>query len=284
MESKAKDYTISELMAVRAAREIHDGEVVFVGIGVPLAAGLLAKQTTAPNAILVFESGYVDGDPPGMASTVGDTILGRNCTYATTLWRVFYDQQRGFIDLGILGGAQIDKYGNLNTTFVKRGDGSVIRLPGSGGGNDIASCAKRTVLMMRLEKRRFVNKLDYLTSVGHYKGGNSRKEKLNLPGNGPETVITDKAVFKFDPITKEMYLYSIHPGISIEEVRDSVQWDLKIPEEVRQTEEPTKEEIELLRSLDPLDTIIGKSTKKKDLTFNEWFEETMKGWMKVISH
>jgi len=278
----AKDYTVSELMAVRAAREIRDGDVVFVGVGVPLAAGLLAKKTTAPNCILVFESGYIDGQPPGIAYQVADTVLAHKCSCITSLLRVFMDMQRGFIDVAMLGAAQIDKYGNLNTTYVKREDGSLLRLPGSGGGNDAASSARRTVIIMRLEKRRFVEKLDYVTSVGHYKGGESRKKELYLPGNGPDVVITDKAVFKFDPVTKEMYLYSVHPGVTIDEVKENVGWDLKVPSEVKQTEVPTEYEVEILRTIDPLDAMLGKSLKRKNISFDAWYEETVKGWKKLM--
>jgi glutaconate CoA-transferase subunit B len=280
------EYHPLELMAVCAAKEIKDKEKVFIGIGVPLMAGLLAIYTHAPHAVLVFEGGYIGGKPPGACSTVADDALGFNSPYITSLLRVFCDLQRGYFDLAIIGGAQIDKYGNVNSTAIFGSRGSynkpLIRLPGSGGANDIASSAKRFIIMMKLERRRFVSRVDYITSPGYLYGPGSR-EKLGLKGGGPVAVITDKAIFRFDDKTKEMYLDSVHPGVSIEEVKSEVEWDLKISQNVKTTEPPTKNEINLLKLVDPLDITLRAHRSFQSLNFEQWAELTKKGWEIMIS-
>ncbi|MEM3697676.1 MAG: CoA-transferase [Candidatus Micrarchaeia archaeon] len=275
------DYHPSELMAVAAAREIRDGEKVFIGIGVPMAAGLLAIHTHAPNAVLVFEGGYVGGIPPGACSTVADDALGYKSPYITSLFRIFCDLQRGYFDLAVIGGAQIDKFGNVNSTtiFGETGNYSqpIVRLPGSGGANDMASLAKRTVIVMKLEKGRFVSRVDYITSPGYLNGPGAR-EKIGLRGGGPAAVITDKAVFRFNDQTKEMYLASLHPGISIDEIINLVEWDLKISPTITTTEPPLKNEIKLLRALDPIGIMLRVNRNFENLDFNKWVSLTAEGW------
>ncbi|MBC7345412.1 MAG: glutaconate CoA-transferase, partial [Clostridia bacterium] len=226
----SEDYTLPELLATAAAREIRDGETVFVGVGVPLLGAMLAKLTHAPNAILAMESGSIGPQPRRIILGIGDNPCIENALCATSLWRLFSDQQAGFFDVGVLGGAQIDKFGNLNSTAIF-GDGDYwhprTRLPGSGGANDIASSARRTIIMMRLEKRRFLDQVDFITSPGHLRGGNSRRE-CGLPGGGPSAVITDKCIMRFDDETRELFLDSVHPGVSVEEVKAGVSWDLKV--------------------------------------------------------
>lgn len=281
----SEDYVLAELMAVAAAREIRDGEVVFIGIGVPMLAALLAKNSHAPNMIIGFEAGILGGSPVGALWAVGDTGAARKSRYLTTMWRIFSDLQRGYLTLGLLGGAQIDKFGNLNTTAIL-GDNVYpnvkVRLPGSGGANDIASSAGRTVIMMRLEKRRFLNKIDYVTSPGHLTGGNSR-QKAGLVGGGPAAVITEKCIFRFDEVTKEMYLDSLHPGVTVEEIKDNVSWDLKVADNLKETEPPTVEEVDLMRAIDPTDIILRSQRLYEKMDFWEWADVSERGWEKLMN-
>ena len=280
----SEDYSPGEIMAVATAREIRDGEVVFIGIGLPMLGALLAKNSNAPNAVIGFEAGILGGKPVGSLWAVGDTGAARKAEYMTTMWWVFSDLQNGYLTLGVLGGAQIDKYGNLNTTAII-GEGAYpnvkARLPGSGGANDIASSAGRTVIMMRLEKKRFINKIDYVTSPGHLTGGDSR-QKAGLLGGGPAAVITQKCIFRFDEVTKEMYLDSLHPGATVEEIRDNVSWDLKIAKDLKDTEPPTIEEVELIRSIDPTDIILRSKKLYEKMNFWEWADASEKGWDKLM--
>jgi len=274
----ATDYTAAELMAAATAREIIDGERVFIGVGLPILAAVLAKNNNAPNAVIAFEAGSIGGRPIGSPLAVGDTIGQHKAEQLTTMWWVFSDVQRGYFSLGVLGAAQVDKYGNINTTAIL-GDNVYpkvrVRLTGSGGANDVASSVGRSVIMMRLDKKRFVDKVDYLTSPGYLTGGDSRKH-AGLVGGGPASVITDKCIFRFDKVTKEMFLDSCHPGVTVEEVRDNVSWDLKVAKEVKQTEKPTVKEVELMRALDPTDIILRTHRSYEKMDFWEWADATEK--------
>lgn len=281
----ADKYTAAELMASATAREIQDDEVVFVGIGVPMLGALLAKNNHAPNAIIGFEAGILGGKPVGALWAVGDTGATRKAEYMTTMWWIFSDLQNGYLSLGVLGGAQIDKYGNLNTTAII-GDNVYpnvkARLPGSGGANDIASSAGRTVIMMRLENRRFLEKIDYVTSPGFLTGGDSR-QKAGLVGSGPAAVVTQKCIFRFDDTTKEMYLDSLHPGVTVDEVRADVSWDLKVADVLKETAPPTVEEIEFMKSVDPTDIILRTTRVYEKMDFWEWADVTEAGWDNIIA-
>ena len=269
----AREHKLAELMAAATANEIKDGETVFIGIGLPLMAGLLAKATHAPNITIVYESGCFGTLQQRISYNVGDSSCTDGVFYTTSLWRTFSDQQKGYIDVGVLGGAQIDKYGNLNTTSIF-GEGDYrkpkVRLPGSGGGNDIGSSAGRTVIVMRLERRRFLPRVDYLTTPGYLEGGNSRK-RAGLCGEGPVAVITDKCIFRFDKVTKEMYLDSLHPDVSVEDVKKEVQWNLEVAPDLKITEQPTVEEVRLMREIDPSGIILGAETAVAEIgDFNQW--------------
>ena len=268
----AENYTHTELMAVTAAREIQDRALVFVGVGVPMIAGFLAIHTHAPKSVLIFEGGYVGGRPPCACTDVGDSVLGFKSSYVTSLWRVFSDLQRGYCDLAIIGCAQVDKYGNVNTTAIF-GSGAYhnprVRLTGSGGANDMVSSARQTLIMARLEKRRFVSKVDYLTSPGYLSGSDAR-QKIGLKGGGPIAVITDKAIFKFDEKTKEMYLDSVYPDVTLEQVKQEVDWDLKIASEIGTIEPPTVEEVTFIRSYDPVDIILRRRNLFETVDFQSW--------------
>lgn len=278
-EQYSQEYTLAELMAVAAAREIKDGENVFIGIGVPLMAGLLAKRTHAPNITLVYESGCMGPLQQRISYNVGDSSCADKAFYLTSQWRIFSDLQKGYIDVGILGGAQIDKYGNMNTTAIF-GEGNyekpLARLPGSGGGNDIGSSSRRVVYVMSLEKRRFFHRVDYMTTPGYLSGGDAR-QKAGLCGKGPVSVITNKCILRFEEDTKEMYVESLHPNISIEEVRKEITWDIKVAAELKSTEPPTINQIKIIREIDPSGIILGADAAISEIKdFNAWADITEK--------
>lgn len=184
--------------------------------------------------------------------------------------------------MGVMGGAEVDKFGNINTTAIFGKDGSYdhpkVRLPGSGGANDIASSAPRTVIMMRLQKGKFVEKVDFITSPGHLTGPGAR-QKAGLVGGGPDCVVTDRGFFRFDEQTKEMYLDSIYPGQTVEQIKELIDWDLKISPNLRVEDPPTVEQIELMHKLDPLGTVLGsKSMKGAVEPFDEYYEALKKGY------
>jgi len=205
------DIKPAEIMLCAAAHELKDGYVVLVGAGMPMGAAYLAQLTHAPNLVVVIELGVVAGKSDRMPTSIADPILLQNATFAGSMTHIL-GGMLPYIDIGFLGGAQVDKYGNINSTVIGDYYNPKIRLTGSGGANDIASIAHKVLIIMRHEKNKLVDKLDYITSVGHYKGGNSRKS-LNLPGDGPLALITDLGIFRFDDVTKEMYIYSYLLGL-----------------------------------------------------------------------
>jgi glutaconate CoA-transferase subunit B len=204
----SQDYTLQELLVAAASREINDNEVVFVGVGIPCLGALVAKLIHAPNVTLAMESGSIGPEAYRLFLGIGDNACVENAISVCSLWRAFSDQQRGYFDLGMLGGAQVDKYGNLNSTAIF-GDGDYrlpkTRLPGSGGANDIACSAGRTLLMMNQQKRRFLERVDYVTSPGYLDGPGCR-EKYGYVGGGPAVIISNMAIFRFDEESKEAYL------------------------------------------------------------------------------
>lgn len=267
------NWTLSDLMIVASAREIKDGDVIFAGVGKPVLSALLAKLTFAPNAVICTESGSIGPVPDRLMLGIGDNAGIERAFCCTSLWRLFADQQRGYVDIGMVGGAQVDKYGNLNSTEIF-GDGDYynpkIRFTGSGGANDIASCAGRTVITMPMQADKFVNKIDYCTSPGWMQGGNTRAE-VGLTQGGPAAVITDKCIFRFTEDTHELYLASVHPGADIEkDIKPFIPWDLIIPENVPTTEVPTDEECEIIKALDPGQYYTGAGLK--NMTWENYVE------------
>ena len=246
-----RGYSIQELMVVTAAREIRDGEVVFVGIGLPSLAATLAQRTHAPNSILIFESGVIGAKPSRLILSVGDPALASKADMIVDFFDVFSVLlQGGYIDVGFLSGAQVDKYGNLNSTVIGDYEKPKVRLPGSGGACEIASMSKRLLIIMPHEKRRFVEKVDFITSPG-FLSGRAERGELGLIGKGPSAVITTLGVLRFDE-KGEMYLDSVHPGVDVDEVKANTGWDLKVADEVKTTKPPTEEELRILREeLDP---------------------------------
>ncbi len=270
----AEKYSIKELMATCCSREIKNGERVFVGIGLPMMSAIIAQNTHAKDSIFVYEGGGVGGKSRRVPWSIADNPTAENALMIHEMWRLFGDQQAGFIDRGIIGGAQVDKYGNLNTTVIFGKNGTYqdpkIRLPGSGGANDIGSSAGETTIIMQLEKGKFVEKVDYITTPGHLTGSGARK-KAGLLGNGPTSLICQKCIFRFDTDTKEMYLDTLFPGVTIEDVVALVDWDLKIAKEVKQVQPPEQIHIDLIKKYDPKGIMLGaKSEKEED--FDEFFE------------
>ena len=265
---KERSYTPGEMMAIMTCKEFKDWEIAFVGIGIPLVAGILAKRFHAPHLSLVYESGCIGPEKLRVDFNVGDSSAADYALSLTSEWRVFGDLQRGFYDVGVLGAAQIDRFGNLNTTAIF-GDRDyftpLVRLPGSGGGNDIGSSVGRVVVMMRLGRNRFVKKVDYLTTPGFLDGSPGARERAGLLGNGPSAVVTDKALFYFDPSTREMYLDTLYPGVTLEEVRASVDWELKIAENLKTAPPPTEAELNALRAADPANLIMGGVSEREKL-------------------
>lgn len=264
------EYTLSELMIVASAREIQDGEVIFADVGNPLLGALLAQKTHAPSAMIATEGGALGPRPKRLILGIGDSACNENAMTVMPLWRLFADQQNGFVDVGMVGGAQVDRYGNLNSTAIF-GDGNYFapasRLPGSGGANDIASCAGRTVISIPLQRRRFLERVDYITSPGYLTGGNSR-ERSGLPRGGPAAVITDKCIFRFHPETRELMLDSIHPNVTVEDVKKEIPWELLISNDLKETKAPTEKELQIIHMLDPQGIFIGNGLK--ELTFEKY--------------
>jgi glutaconate CoA-transferase, subunit B len=246
------DYTPSELMITSSARALAGERVVFVGVGQPNIACNLARRTVAPDLELVYESGVFGARPARLPLSIGDPTLVSGATLACSMPDLFlYYLQGGRIEVAFLGAAQIDRFGNLNTTVIGDYRQPKVRLPGSGGACEIAIHARKVYLIMPLGKRAFVERIDFVTSPGHLEGPGGRAA-LGMPGEGPRLVVTDKAIFAFDAASGEMVLSSVHPGVSVEEVQAGVGWPLKIASDLRTTEPPTAEELRLIREeLDP---------------------------------
>ena len=242
------NFTPSELMAVAGARELEDGQVVAVGLGLPMVAAFLAKRTHAPNMTVLFELGVIDPEPVHTGVGLADPRVW----YRATALSSFVDilgtvLHHGRVDVGFLGGLEVDQYGNLNTTLIGDPKGNFRHMTGSGGANDIASSAKKTIYIMRQEERKFRESVSFVTSPGYLQGGDSR-QKAGLIG-GPSRVITDRAVFGFHPETRKMMLLSIHPGNSLEEVLSTMGFRPVIPPDVPVTESPSPEHLRLIREI-----------------------------------
>jgi len=243
-------YTPRELMIAAAAREIRDGDKVFVGMRLPLLGFAVAKETHAPNAIGIFENGVIR-DWPALESifTMSDPPNVARALYCGGLNEVMYLLQTGRVDLGFIGGAEIDRFGNLNTHWVED-NGKRTRLPGSGGAADIATMAKRCIVIMNHERRRFTHKVHYITSPGFGDGGNWR-ERMGVAGGGPSRVITSMGIFSFDSENHEMMLSSYHPGVTVEEIEKETGWPLRVADDARETVPPTETELAAVRKYDP---------------------------------
>ena len=256
-----KKYSFRELMICAAAREISDGDIVFVGMRLPLIAFVLAKKVYAPNAVGLFENGIIRSTPsPSLIYTMGDTPNLIGATHTGEMLTVMAYLQQGRVSVGFLGGAEVDRYGNLNSTTVKNG-AEEIRLPGSGGACDIASLAKKVLILMNHEKHRFVKKVNYLTSPGYGDGGDWRKN-VGLIRGGPAAVISTKGVFDFNT-DGVMQVRSVHPGLTVDEVQDATGFDLDFGDETVETQPPTEEELSVIRDYDPSGFWTGWNSKER---------------------
>ena len=248
----SQTYSASEMMIAVAARMLKGARTVFVGVGLPNIACNLARVTVAPDMELIYESGVYGARPERLPLSIGDPTLVSGAVSVVSMADLFgLYLQRGLVEIALLGGAQIDRYGNLNSSVIGDYAKPKTRLPGSGGACEIATNAQRTFMIMRLKRRAFVEKLDFITSPGHLNGGDSRS-RLGLPGKGPEIVITDSATLNFDNAEREMQLAALYPGVSEQDVRAETGWDLRRAPKIEEVLPPSPKELRLIREeLDP---------------------------------
>ncbi len=254
------EYNRMELMICLAARAIEDGSTAVVGTGAPCAAAMLAQKTVAPKLMIFFEAGGIGPILPSMPISVGDSRTFHKALVASSMPEIMETCQRGMVDYTFLGGAQIDMYGNINSTLIGDYDRPKVRFPGSGGANDLASLCWRTMMITPQDKQRFTNDIDFITSPGYLTGKGAR-EAAGLPrGTGPYKIITNLAVMGFDEETKRMRVEALHPGISREDVIENTGFELLWAPELGSSEPPTQEELDILRNeVDPMRYIIGRA-------------------------
>ena len=242
-------YDANEIMTVAAARRLANGAVCFVGIGLPSTAANLARLTHAPDVVLIYESGPIGAKPKALPLSIGDGELAETADTVVSTPEIFrYWLQGGRIDVGFLGAAQIDRFANINTTVIGDYAKPKVRLPGAGGAPEIAAMAKQVLIILKQGRKAFVEKLDFVTSAGFLDGGDAR-ERAGLPGRGPVAVITDLGILEPDPVTRELTLVSLHPGVSVEQVQAETAWRLRIANDLKETPAPTTEELSELRAL-----------------------------------
>ena len=243
------DYKPNEMMTIAAARALRNEDVCFVGIGMPSAASNLARLTHAPDLTLIYESGTIATKPDVLPLSIGDGELCETALTTVAVPEMFrYWLQGGRMTVGFLGGAQIDRFANLNTTVIGGYDKPKVRLPGGGGAPEIASACGEIFIIMNQSKRSFVDKLEFITSMGHGEGGDHRA-RLGLKTKGPTRLITDLCIFEPDPQTKEMTVTSIHLGVKREQVAENTGWPVRYAASVAETKPPTEQELQVLRDL-----------------------------------
>ena len=243
-------YSADEIMTVTAARALRDRMTCFVGIDLPSAAANLARATHAPNLVLIYESGTIGAKPGSLPLSIGDAVLAETADTVVSVPEIFnYWLQPGRIDVGFLGAAQIDKFANINTTVIGADYAEPkVRLPGAGGAPEIAACCKEVIVIARQSRRKFVERVDFITSVGFGDGPGSR-QYLGLTGAGPRQVITDLGVLEPDPESCELMLTAVYPGVSVAEVRERTGWDLLVAAGLREIAPPSPAELAVLRDL-----------------------------------
>jgi glutaconate CoA-transferase, subunit B len=248
-EYTSSEYSSDEMMTVAAARMVRNGASCFVGIGLPSAAANLARLTHAPDTVLIYESGCIGAKPNVLPLSIGDGELAETADAVVSIVEILtYWLQGGRIDLGFLGAAQIDRFANINSTVIGDYGSPKTRLPGAGGAPAIAANCGEVLITLRHTKRAFVEKLDFQTSGGHMEGGDSRA-RMRFPGKGPTAVITDLGILTPDPVTRELTLTSVHPGVAIESAVAATGWKLKVASEVSTTPKPAMSELTVLRDL-----------------------------------
>jgi glutaconate CoA-transferase subunit B len=250
-DQSQQEYSPAELMTINAARLLRDGDVVFVGVGLPNLACNLARHTHAPNLLMIYEAGVIGAQPARLPLSIGDPTLVSGAMAVCSMYDVFtLYLQRGNVDVGFLGGAQIDQFGNINATVIGDYNQPKVRLPGSGGSMEIAAWANRCYVMTPHQKRRFPARVDFCTSAG-FLSGRRERQASGLRGAGPQAVVTDLGILEPD-INGELVLSALHPGKTIEEARLNTGWDLRSKPEIDVTPAPTVEELHILRrELDP---------------------------------
>ena len=251
MTTDAPSYTASELLAVMSARLLRDGQVVFAGVGIPLLAASLAQRLHAPGLTILFEGGTIGAyvEPGRLPPSTNEQRCTRRANMVLSSTDVLLLLQRGYVDVGFMGGAQIDQYGNLNSSFIGSPQQPATRLPGSGGGNDIASLTEM-IVAMKQEKRRFVERVDFVTSPGFLSGGTSRCQ-AGLVAGGMFRVVTDLGLLGFDEVSKRMTLLALHPGVTVEQVQANTGFELLLAPDLAVTDPPAEKELRVLRDLDP---------------------------------
>lgn len=245
------DYTSAELLTINSARLLRDGDRVFVGVGLPNLACNLARRTHAPNLLMIYEAGVIGAQPARLPLSIGDPTLVSGALAVCSMYDIFaFYLQRGNVDVGFMGGAQIDRFGNINATVIGDYNRPKVRLPGSGGSMEIAAWANRCYLLTPHSKRRFPERLDFRTSAG-FLGGRAERQAANLRGGGMLAVVTDLGLMEPDE-SGELVLTALHPGATVEQARENTGWQLKVADRLRITQPPSVEELRILREdLDP---------------------------------
>jgi glutaconate CoA-transferase, subunit B len=247
--------TTDETMTVSAARMLRDGAICFVGTGLPSTAANLARLTHAPDVVLIYESGPIGAKPDVLPLSIGDGILAETADTVVSTPEIFrYWLQGEHIDVGFLGAAQIDRFANINTTVIGDYREPVTRLPGAGGAPEILALAKETLIIVRQSRRTFVEKLDFITSAGYFSGGDARR-RAGVSGNGPSAVITDLCILKPEPVSFEIVVSSIHPGVTRDLIAKNTGWPVRFAPDCAETLPPTTHELEVLRDLKRRTTI-----------------------------
>jgi len=258
MAEQVTSYTSTELLACAAARLLEDKKSVLVGTGLPMIAALLAQRMHAPNLLIIFEAGGIGPQVPVLPISVGDCRTFHRAVAASSMHDVMSACQAGYVDYGFLGAAMLDARGNINTTVIGDWGRPTTRLPGSGGANDLGSLCHRTIIIVRQDKRRFVDKVDFVTTPGYLDGPGAR-ERVGLPERtGPYRVISQLGIYGFNQATKRLQLLALHPGVTVEDIQANSSFEILIPIEILTTQPPTEEERRLLHEIDPTGMAIGK--------------------------
>ncbi len=256
---ETKGYSESELLVSVASKLLDNGTSAFVGTGLPMLAAMLAQKTHAPDLLIIFEAGAIGPRIPVLPISVGDSRTFHMACAASSMHDVMSFGQSGYIDFGFLGAAQLDKYGNINTTVIGDHDHPKARLPGSGGANDVASFSRRTITIIRQDKRRLVEKCDFVTTAGYLDGPGARERAGLAKGTGPYRVITQLGIFDFHETKKTMRLIALHPGVKVEDVQAQMSFQLDVAPKITTTEPPTKKELEILhKEIDPAGIVLPK--------------------------
>jgi acyl CoA:acetate/3-ketoacid CoA transferase beta subunit len=260
MPLKENRYNLRQFLAFSGASVLEDKKSVFVGTGLPIIASMLAQKTHAPSLFIVFEAGGLGPILPELPISVGESRTYHKAVAASSMHDAMSIAQAGYVDFGFLGAAQMDVYGNINTTVIGEHDSPKARLPGSGGANDVGSFSQRLIIIIANQsKRTFVDKLDFLTTPGYLDGPGGRERAGLAKGSGPYRVITQLGIYGFDEETKRLKLISLHPGISLEEVKENSSFEIIIPDKIATSSEPTDEHLRILREeIDPAGIVLGK--------------------------